>query len=171
MSKRVPILILIFLLVLCNRSIAQISNNNSVTKETPIYVDGFDYPSFDPISNYAWFKVHFPFGETTELIIGGDHFRTYFADRILFSTSLKQFVSKRMFLNGGHSWDFDLLNEGQGYPNPIPRREMFIGIGYDVKPNLGMEAKLITPLGDPKFDKIGFKGAKTRLEFGTRLKF
>ena len=171
MSKRVPILILIFLSVLSQRSLAQISNNNSSTKETPIYVDGFDYPSFDPVSNYAWFEVHVPFGETTDFIVGGDHFRTYFADRILFSTSLKQFVSKKIFLSGGHSWEFDLLNENQGFPNPITRREMFIGIGYDVKPNILMKAKLITPLGDPKFDKIGFEAAKTRLEFGTRLKF
>ena len=171
MSKRVSVLILVFLVILSYRSFGQISNSPSTTKETPIYIDGFDYPSFDPVSNYAWFKIHFPFNETTEVIIGGEHFRTYFADRITFSAELKQFVSKKVFLNTGQTWEFDLLNEGQGFPNPIPRREAFIGVGHEVQPNWLMEAKLITPVGKPKFDKIGFEGAKTRLEVGTKLKF
>lgn len=171
MSKSIPTLILILSTILCYNGFAQTPANPSLTKETPIYIDGFDYPSFDGISNYAWFQIHFPLTETTEFIVGGDHYRNYLADRFLISTQVKQYFTKKVFLNGGHSWEFDLLNKGQGYPNPIPRREAFIGTGYDVKPNLLMEAKLITPLGKPKFDKIGFEGAKTRLEFGTKLKF
>ncbi|MEX0313297.1 MAG: hypothetical protein AB3N18_03895, partial [Allomuricauda sp.] len=97
--------------------------------------------------------------------------RTYFADRFTISTQMKQYLTKKTFLQGGHQVNFDLLNLGKGYPNPIPRREVFIGAGHDVKPNWLMEAKLITPVGQPKFDEIGFEGAKTRLEFGTRLKF
>ncbi|WP_420601030.1 hypothetical protein [Flagellimonas sp.] len=171
MSKRVSISILFFLAILSDKSLAQISNSPSLPQETPVYIDGFDYPSFDPISNYAWFNVHFPLGNRTEFIVGGDHYRTYFADRFTISTFMKQYFTKKSFLLGGHQTGFDLLNLGKGYPNPIPRREAFIGVGYDVKPSLLLQAKLFTPLGDPKFDKVGLEGAKTRLEVGTRLKF
>ena len=152
-------------------ALGQNTGNLGLQEEAPLYVEGFDYPSFDPISNYAWFKVHFPFGPTTEINLGGEHFRSFAGDRFNTSIELKQYFARKAYLFSGYQMEWDLMNNNEGKPNPKPRQELFYGLGYDVKPNLLMEAKLVSPLGNPQFSKFGLEGVSTRLEIGTRFKF
>ncbi|WP_228237610.1 hypothetical protein [Allomuricauda sp. M10] len=142
-----------------------------ISLESPVYLVGFDYPSFDKISNYAWFRFHYRVLEGTEISLGGEHYRNYFADRFTVSAQLKQNLNKELYLFGGHQREWDLLNKGRGYPNPIPLQEAYFGMGYDAAPGLMIEGRVVRPLGQGDFSKIGFDGFKTRVEMGTRIKF
>ncbi|WP_222983767.1 hypothetical protein [Flagellimonas meishanensis] len=145
---------------------------SSSGKETlPIYIEGFNYPSFEKYHHYGWFRVNFGVTPTTEVSIGGEHYRNYMADRFAIPIELRQYVSKNTFLIGGYEREWDLLNNGKGKPNPIPREEIYFGVGQDVGPNMLMEAKFAQPLGNPRFYKVGLEGVKTRLQVGTKLKF
>ena len=44
---------------------------------------------------------------------------------------------------GGYQKEWDLYNKGRGYPNPIPRQEIFLGTDYRVRENMFMEVKII----------------------------
>lgn len=150
---------------------AQQGNIQAPASETPLYIEGFNYPRFDPISHYAWFRVNVPIGESTEISVGGEHFRNYFADRFNIPVQLQQYIGEKTYLVEGYQWEFDLLNRGKGYPNPKPLQEAFFGVGHEVNPSMFIEAKIIQPIGKPDFNKLGYGKGKTRLELGTRLKF
>ncbi|MEZ4811398.1 MAG: hypothetical protein R2819_13655 [Allomuricauda sp.] len=109
--------------------------------------------------------------EGTEISIGGEHYRRYFADRFTLPIQLKQYLDKKTYILGGYQREWDLMNNGKGYPNPMPREEIFFGIGHDVQPNMMIEAKMFQPIGDPKFYGMGLEGVKTNFKLGTRLKF
>ncbi len=142
-----------------------------VEEKPRVYIDGHRYPSFDPISNFAWFEIHFPLGETSEILLGGEHFRTYFADRFTIPLEFRQYFSEKSFLLGGYQWEWDLLNEGVGHPNSRPLQEAFFGVGHEVQPSMLLEAKFVQPVGQPSFAKPGFGRGQPRLEFGGRWKF
>ncbi len=150
---------------------SQTVGNPSLSKETPIYIEGFDYPSFDPISNYAFFKIHFPLTTTTEFSVGGEHYRNYMADRFTIPIQFKKYFNEKSYLIGGYQQEWDLLNRGRGRPNPKPMQEVFFGIGNDIRPNWFMEAKMVQPISKKDFYKVGLEGVRTRLEVGTKLKF
>ncbi|MBO0323991.1 hypothetical protein J0X14_16905 [Muricauda sp. CAU 1633] len=171
MSKHVFTSTLILWVVLAHVGYAQITKQPQPTKESPLYIDGFDYPDFDGFSNYALFKVNFPLTESTEFSIGGRHYRTFFADRFIVPFQMKQYLDNKTYILGGYQWEWDLLNDGFGYPNPIPRQDYFYGVGHDVRPNIMIEATIVQPVGTPKFHDIGLEGARTRLKFATKLKF
>lgn len=150
----------------------QITGNPTTTKEKPpIYIDGHNYPQFDPVSNYAWFRIHFPLFENAEISIGGDHYRTYFADRFNVPIQFKKYFSKKSYWIGGYQLEWDLLNEGRGSPNGSPLQEVFFGVGHEIRPNWFMEAKVVQPIGKSNFNRVGFENGRTRLEVGTRFKF
>ncbi len=149
----------------------QTTNTTPLSPEIPIYLEGFDYPMFDKISNYAWFRLNWKALEGTEISLGGEHYRNYFADRFTVSAQLKQYLDQELYLFGGHQREWDLLNKGAGYPNPIPLQEAYFGVGYDVAPNLMIEGRVVRPLNKAEFNKVGFDGFKTRVEMGTRIKF
>ncbi len=149
----------------------QTTTTTSPSPETTVYLEGFDYPMFDKISNYAWFRLNWKVLEGTEISLGGEHYRNYFADRFTVSAQLKQNLIEELYLFGGHQREWDLLNKDRGYPNPIPLQEAYFGVGYDAAPNLMIEGRVVRPLGQGDFSKIGFDGFKTRVEMGTRIKF
>ena len=166
----------IFVVTVCCFSILVKAQSQSkptlpISLESPVYLVGFDYPSFDKISNYAWFRFHYRVLEGTEISLGGEHYRNYFADRFTVSAQLKQNLNEELYLFGGHQREWDLLNKGRGYPNPIPLQEAYFGMGYDAAPGLMIEGRVVRPLGQGDFSKIGFDGFKTRVEMGTRIKF
>ncbi len=172
MAAHFPKSVLMVSLAFGSWCFGQTTGNPSSTKEKPsIYIDGHDYPQFDPVSNYAWFRIHFPLAEGTEISIGGDHYRTYFADRFNVPIQFKQYFSEKSYLLGGYQLEWDLLNKGSGRPNPTPLQEVFFGVGHDIQPSWSMEARLVQPVGKQEFHKVGFPKGKTRLELGTRLKF
>lgn len=152
-------------------SFGQTIDEPNLPRENPVYLTGFDYPDFDSVSNTAWFRLYFPLGNSTEIGFGADHFRSFAADRLNVPIELRQYITKKAYLLGGFQWEWDLMNENKGYPNPTPRRETFMGVGYELRPNWFLEAKLVSPMGKPQFEKFGLEGVKTRWEFGTRLKF
>ena len=170
-----PNLRIIFITVCCILLLEEAQSQSIGTLptslESPVYIEGFDYPSFDKISNYAWFRLHYRVLEGTEISLGGEHYRNYFADRFTVSAQLKQNLNEEFYLFGGHQREWDLLNKGRGYPNPIPLQEAYFGMGYDAAPSLIIEGRVVRPLGQADFSKIGFDGFKTRVEMGTRIKF
>ena len=104
-------------------------------------------------------------------VLEGNILGVIIADRFNIPLRLKHFVVRKTYLMGGYQWEFDLLNKGWGYPNPKPRQEFFLGVGHEVNPNMMFEAKLVQPIDNSNFDKLGFEKVKTRLELGTRVKF
>ncbi|RDY58319.1 hypothetical protein [Flagellimonas nanhaiensis] len=159
------------LLLVVQFGYVQYAYGQASTNETPIYIEGFNYPEFDSASYYAWFRVNAPIREGAEVSVGGEHFRSYFADRFNIPVQLKQYIGEKAYLIGGYQWEFDLLNKGRGYPNPKPLQEAFFGVGHEVNPNMLIEAKIIQPIGKPDFNKLGYGKGKTRFELGTKLKF
>ncbi len=152
-------------------SFAQTTGKTGVEEKPKVYLDGHQYPSFGDGSHYAWFAVHFPLTETSEISVGGEHYRTFFADRLTVPIQYKQYFSEKSYALGGYQLEWDLLNEGTGSPNPIPVQEVFFGIGHDIQPNMFLEAKFVQPLGKPKFNKPGFGRGTPRLELGGKWKF
>lgn len=161
-----------FLLIGLQFSLAQTNGQPLGVEEKPkVFIDGHDYPSFGDGSNFAWFEMHFPLTETSEISIGGQHFRTSFADRITAPVQYKKYLTEKFYLIGGYQLEWDLLNGGAGKPNPTPLQEAFFGIGYEVKPNLFLETRFVQPFGNPGFNNLGFDIGQPRLEFGGKLKF
>lgn len=147
----------------------QPANSNKV--ESPIYIEGFNYPKFDKLSHFGWFNIGHEVFEGTELQVIGEHYRRYGADRFSLGTQLMQQVSEKLYLIGGYQKEWDLYNKGRGYPNRIPREEIFLGMDYQVRDNMFMEVKMVHPIKESTFYSIGLEGVGTRLEMGTRLKF
>lgn len=178
MSKQIFHSIILVLLVSTYLGYGQISGAPSSLQESPLTIEGYDFPTFDGLSNYAWFKVNLALTQKTEFSIGGEHYRRLFADRFTIPIQVKHYLNKKTYILGGYQWEWDLMNngkdlmsEGKGYPNPKPRQDFFYGIGHDVSPNMLIEAKIVQPVGTPEFYDIGLEGAKTRVKMGTRLKF
>lgn len=178
MSKQIFLLTVFVLIVLAHLGYGQNNNTSTMSKESPLSIEGYDFPTFDGLSNYAWFKVNLALTDRTEFSIGGEHYRRILADRFAVPIQLKQYLTKKTYILGGYQWEWDLMNNGRdlmnaekGYPNPKPRQDFFYGIGHDVRPNMMIEAKIVQPVGTPEFYDIGLEGAKTRLKLGTRLKF
>ncbi|NAY93193.1 hypothetical protein GTQ34_14865 [Muricauda sp. JGD-17] len=170
----IRLLLVLFLLVTVHYGYGQAHGALSTEKEKPfIYIEGFNYPDFEKYTHYAWFQVNFPITSTTELSIGGNHYRNYGADRFSIPIELRQYMNKRTFFIGGYEREWDLLNNGVGKPNPIPIDEVYFGVGHDVGPGMLMEVKMVHPLGKgiPRFYKVGLEGVRTRVEIGTRVKF
>ncbi len=149
----------------------QSPGTNSPQEEPLIYIEGFNYPTFEPYTHYGWFRVNFGITPTTEFSVGGEHYRNLLADRFALSFELRQYISENTFLIGGHEMEWDLRNRGIGKPNPIPINEVYFGVGHDVSPNMMMDIRIARPLGEQRFYKVGLEGVRTRLEVGTRLKF
>ncbi len=171
MSKQIFHSTIIALLVFGQMGYGQINNAPASLQETPLTIEGYDFPTFDGLSNYAWFKVHLALMEGTDFSIGGEHYRRLFADRFAIPIQLKQYLDEKMYILGGYQREWDLMNNGKGRPNPIPREDIFFGVGHDVQPNMMIEAKMMMPMGNPKFYSIGLEGVKNSLRLGTRLKF
>lgn len=166
------ILLLFCFMIACQYLFGQTSGALSSSNEEPrIYIEGFNYPSFNKYEHYGWFRVNFGVSPTTEVSIGGEHYRNYLADRYAIPVELRQYISKKTFLIGGYEVEWDLLNKGSGSPNPIPIDEAYFGVGHNVAPNILMQAKIVQPLGKQEFYKVGLEGVRTRLDIGTRLKF
>ena len=149
----------------------QSPGTNSSQEEPMIYIEGFNYPTFEPYTHYGWFRVNFGITPTTEFSVGGDHYRNVGADRFAIPIELRQYIGEKIFVIGGYEREWDLLNEGKGKPNPIPVDEMYFGVGHDVSPNMMMDIRIARPLGEQRFYKVGLEGVRTRLEVGTCLKF
>ena len=146
-------------------------NASPQPQELPIYIEGFNYPKFDKLSYYAWFRLNVPLEEGTEISIGGEHYRNYLADRFNIPIQLKHYLGEKTYAVGGYQWEWDLYNKGKGKPNTRPLQEAFFGVGYDVQPNMVLDIKMVQPMIKPEFYKVGLEGVKTRLELGTKLKF
>ncbi|MEM9362296.1 MAG: hypothetical protein AAGA43_06655 [Bacteroidota bacterium] len=142
-----------------------------VEEKPKVFIDGHRYPSFGDGSNFARFEIHFPLTETSEISVGGEHYRTLFADRFTVPVQYKKYFTKKSYLLGGYQLEWDLLNGGAGKPNPTPLQEAFFGVGHEVKPNMLLETRFVQPIGNPGFNKVGFGMGKPRLEFGGKLKF
>jgi len=171
MFKPTFFLTLCSLLFFCLILQAQKQPSNSNTMESPIYIEGFNYSKFDKLSHFGWFNIGYEVFEGTELQVIGEHYRRYDADRFSLGTQLRQQVSEKLYLIGGYQKEWDLYNKGRGYPNPIPRQEIFLGTDYQVRENMFMEVKMVHPIKESDFYSIGLEGVGTRLEMGTRLKF
>ncbi|MFD2099212.1 hypothetical protein [Flagellimonas iocasae] len=178
MSKQIFRSTIIVLMVFAHLGYGQIGSAPATLQETPLTIEGYDFPTFDGLSNYAWFKVNLALTDRTEFSIGGEHYRRPFADRFTIPIQMKQYLNDKTYILGGYQWEWDLMNigldmenMGKGHPNPKPRQDFFYGIGHDVSPNMMIEAKIVQPVGTPEFYDIGLEGAKTRLKLGTRLKF
>ena len=153
-------------------SYGQTNGKVSGVEEKPkVFIDGHRYPSFGDGSNFAEFEIHFPLTETSEISVGGEHFRTLFADRFTIPIQYKKYFAKKFYLIGGYSLEWELLNGGAGKPNPIPLQEAFFGVGHEVKRNMFLETRFAQPIGNPTFNKVGFDVGTPILEFGGKLKF
>ncbi|WP_437399877.1 hypothetical protein [Flagellimonas lutimaris] len=150
---------------------AQNPSSSSKITESPIYIEGFNYPKFDKLSHYGWFNIGYEIFDGTELQVIGEHYRRYNADRFSLGTQLRQQITEKLYLIGGYQKEWDLYNKDRGYPNPIPRQEIFLGTDYQVQENMFMEVKMVHPIKESDFYSIGLEGVRTRLEMGTRLKF
>ncbi|MDF0708673.1 hypothetical protein [Flagellimonas okinawensis] len=150
---------------------AQYQSGMSKTSEPPIYIEGFNYPKFDELSHFAWFNVNFKVVKGTELQIIGEHYRRYYADRFKLGAGFRQRLNEKSNIFGGYQKEWDLYNEGRGYPNPVPREEIYFGVQHQVKENMLMDVRMVQPTFQSDFYSIGLEGVKTRLEMGTRLKF
>lgn len=145
---------------------------NPLSQEKPIYIEGFNYPKFDDVSHYAWFRLNFGVLEGTEIGVGGEHYRRYDADRFSLSLRLKQRISEKSHFLGGYQRELDLYNEGKGIPNKKPRQEFFFGVEHEARPNMLLEAQIVRPTGEyPGFYKIGLEGVGTHIQLGTKVKF
>jgi hypothetical protein len=171
MSKQVFCSVILVLLIFSQWNYGQINGASATHQESPLTIDGYDFPTFDGLSNYAWFKVNLALTQKTEFSIGGEHYRRIYADRFSIPIQLKQYLDERTYILGGYQREWDLMNRGEGRPNPIPREDIFFGIGHDVQPNMMLEAKMVVPKGDPQFYSIGLEGVKNNFRLGTRLKF
>ena len=171
MPKQVFRVTVILLMVLSQMGYGQIKSAPVSFQESPLTIEGYDFPTFDGLSNYAWFKINLALTQKTEFSIEGEHYRRLFADRFAIPIQLKQYLDERTYILGGYQREWDLMNKGKGRPNPIPREDIFFGIGHDVQPNMMLEAKMMMPMGDPKFYSIGLEGVKNSFKLGTRLKF
>ncbi|PRX55477.1 hypothetical protein [Flagellimonas meridianipacifica] len=153
-------------------SYGQTNGKVSGVEEKPkISIDGHRYPTFGDKSNFADFEMHFPLTETSEISVGGVHYRTLFADRFTVPVQYKKYFAKKLYLIGGYRLEWDLLNDGAGKPNPTPLQEAFFGVGHEVKPNMFLETRFAQPIGNPTFNKLGFDVGQPILEFGGKLKF
>ncbi len=142
------------------------------SQENPVYIEGFNYPKFDDLSNYAWFRLNFRAREGTEMGLGGEHYRRYDADRFSLSLRLKQKISAKSHFLGGYLKEWDLNNKGRGHPNPMPRQEVFFGVEHETLPNMLLEAQIVRPVGQfPGFNKIGLEGVGSHIQMGTKVKF
>ena len=150
---------------------AQNQPSSPNTVESPINIEGFNYPKFDKLSRYAWFTVGYEMFAGTQLQVMGEHYRRYDADRFSLGSQLRQQISDKLYFMGGYQKEWDLYNKGWGSPNRIPRQEIFLGTDYQVQQNMFMEVKMVHPIEESNFYSIGLEGVGTRLEMGTRLKF
>lgn len=142
------------------------------SQEKPIYIEGFNYPKFDDLSHYAWFRLNFRAREGTEMGVGGEHYRRYHADRFSLALRLKQRISEKSHFIGGYQQEWDLHNYGKGRPNPTPRQEVFFGVEHEALPNMLLEAQIVRPIGQyPGFYKIGLEGVGSHIQMGTKVKF
>ena len=150
---------------------AQTRPSTSNTMESPIDIQGFNYPKFDKLSRYAWFNIGYEVFEGTELQVMGEHYRRYDAERFSLGSQLRQQISDKLYFMGGYQKEWNPYNKGWGSPNRIPRQEIFLGTDYHVRGNMFMEVKMVHPIEESNFYSIGLEGVGTRLEMGTRLKF
>ncbi|SDQ93272.1 hypothetical protein [Flagellimonas zhangzhouensis] len=156
--------------------LGQIGYSQAIQLEEPekdsfFYIEGFTYPSFNEIDHYGWFRINGRIWENTEIGLGGEHYRRWGADRLKLAARLKQRISETTSVIGGYQQEWDLYNEGKGFPNPVPRQELFFGVEKDIRPNMMMGIKLVQPLGTYDFHSLGLEDVNTRIELGTRVKF
>lgn len=171
MSKLIYLYTLVVLLVFGIEARAQNQFGTPKTSESPIYIEGFNYPNFDDLSHYAWFHIGYEVINGTEVQLIGEHYRRYGADRISLGAQLRQKLADKFHFIGGYQKEWDLYNEGRGFPNPVPRQEIILGVEYQVRQNMMMEVKMVHPIYESDFYSIGLEGVGTRLEMGTRVKF
>jgi hypothetical protein len=171
MLKLISLFAMVVLLIFSSEVRAQNQYGTPKTSESPIYIEGFNYPNFDDLSHYAWFHIGYEVINGTEVQLIGEHYRRYGADRISLGARLRQKLANKLYFVGGYQKEWNLYNEGRGFPNPVPRQEIILGIEHQVRQNMLMEVKMVHPIYESDFYSIGLEGVKTRVEMGTRIKF
>ncbi|WP_375323978.1 hypothetical protein [Flagellimonas sp. GZD32] len=162
---------IVLLVLLGHISYGQASSSEEPEDASFLYIEGFTYPSFNDLDHYGWFRINGRIWENTEIGVGGEHYRRWGADRLKLAARIKQQINETTSLIGGYQQEWDLYNQGKGYPNPVPRQEIFVGLEKEIRPNMLMDIKLVQPLGTYDFHSLGLENVNTRIELGTRVKF
>jgi len=147
--------------------------------ETPpntLSLNGFRFESFDETILYTDFSADYFLGNGWGIGIEGFYNKSGIFERFRLPIHIKKYISNNVFLKGGVQTEWNFFPE-DGIPWNVMekgrRTEVFMGMGYEPKRNMLIEAGYRQLLGKSKFAPLGFENVNQKSVFtlGSKIKF
>lgn len=133
-------------------------------------IESFGYPDFGDNSAYGEFEVLYPLGEGTVVGLRGLNQQNAAFRRFNARFMVKQRLAKQLFGVAGYESEWDLTNPAW---KQDASKSIYLGIEYEPKPNLIINASIRNFLNQPGFSPLGTEknNAKAQWSVGSKLKF
>ncbi|MEM8928252.1 MAG: hypothetical protein AAGC45_08605 [Bacteroidota bacterium] len=142
-------------------------------KESPLnnlVIESFGYPDFGDNSIYGEFEALYPLGNETFVGLQGLNQQNAAFRRLNARLTVEQRLARKLLGVVGYGAEWDLTN-------PAWKRDastsFYLGMEYEPKPNLSINAGIRSFLNQPGFNPLGTEkgNAKAQWSFGSKLKF
>jgi len=144
----------------------------------PLHIESFAYPNLDEKYNFEEFLISQRINETTDILLKGFHEKSpgfnIFSGQLVLRKKVAQKLSTLIGIR--QEWDFTSRQNNQNIINPngdAARKEIYLGLEYEPKPNLLIYAGYGQLINNPKFVPRGFKNGDGTSTFslGSKWKF
>ncbi len=143
-----------------------------------IKVESFGYPIFDEKYDFGDFSVSYPINGRTEIMVKGFHEKTPAFEIFRAQLLLRKQIARKLYGLGGvqYEWNLTAIRNNQSVGNSNDdgaRKQILLGLEYEPKPNLLIQATYGHQLNNPKFTPLGTTNpsGKSVFSLGSRLKF
>lgn len=142
-------------------------------QESPLdnlIIESFGYPDFEDNSTYGEFEILYPLGKTTFIGLRGLNQQNAVFRRLNTRFMIKQRLARKLLGVGGYELEWDLTNPDW---KSDASKSIYLGIEYEPKPNLTIDAGIRNFLNRPNFNPLGTEksNAKAQWSVGSKLKF
>ena len=135
-----------------------------------LMIESFGYPDFGDNSSYGEFQVLYPLGEKTSVGVWGLNQQNAAFRRFNARFIIKQRLARRILGTAGYETEWDLTSPDW---KQDANKSLYIGIEYEPKPNLSINAGIRNLLNQSGFNPLGAEKSNTRAQWsvGSKLKF
>lgn len=143
----------------------------------PLKIESNGYPIFGEGYDFGDFSMQYPLGKT-EVVVKGFHEKTPFFEVFKNQLLLRIEIVRKLDAVGGLQVEWNFFAEGTepALLNPggdQSRQELYMGMEYEPRPGLMINAGYGNLLNSPKYAPQSFKkaNAKGSVSLGSKLKF
>ena len=135
-----------------------------------LVIESFGYPDFGDNSTYGEFEVLYPLGEDTFVGLRGLNQQNAAFRRINARLMIKRRLAKKLLGVTGYEIEWDLTDPDWKQDSS---KSLYLGIEYEPKPNLSINAGIRSFLNKSNFNPLGTEkgNAKAQWTIGSKLKF